>query len=141
MDPNKGEAMNSKITILSVFLMLASIQDANAIETSLFSEIAFRQAIHEKQDFVVAFHSDSCGSCKVQKPNLEKALQEKPIDSVPGFMANFEATAAFRKQMEKPVRGPSTILVFKGGQEVSRILGETDKEKIHHLIAEALMKN
>ena len=129
-----------KKIILTVALVL-NFQSALAAEAKPFSKNAFKSAISKGESFVVAFHSDSCGSCKIQKPNLESALKEAPLESVEGLMANFESTNEFRKTLAKPVRGPSTILVFKNGQEVARILGETSKEKIRNLIANAIKTN
>jgi len=133
--------MNFKSIILAAAIIIGSFQSAFAADSKPFTEEAFKAAIASKEAFVVAFHSDSCGSCKVQKPNLETALQEEPLKPIQGFMANFEATSEFRKTLDKPVRGPSTILVFKNGKEVSRILGETKKDKIRDLISTAITKN
>lgn len=130
-----------KKVILTFAILFSMIQAAEAAQSKLFTTAAFETALKSNGAFVVAFHSDSCGSCKVQKPNLESALLEEPLIPVDGLMANFEATAEFRKHLEKPVRGPSTILVFKNGKEISRILGETNKEKIRDLISSAIAKN
>lgn len=130
-----------KTSLLISAFALISASASFAAESKPFTEEAFQVALKSNQSFVVAFHSDSCGSCKIQKPNLESALREEPLKPVDGFMANFEATSEFRKHLGKPVRGPSTILVFKNGKEVSRILGETNKEKIRDLIASAITKN
>ena len=126
------------LTLASAFSMF---QAAHAAQSKPFTKEAFDSAIIGKGAFVVAFHSDSCGSCKIQKPNLESALIEDPLVQVEGLMANFEASAEFRKHLEKPVRGPSTILVFKNGKEISRILGETSKEKIRDLISSSIVNN
>lgn len=131
--------MNFTKFVVVTGLLIAGTQ-ASASSTA-FSETSFDQALKAKGPVVVAFHSDSCGSCKVQKPNLEAALNEDPLKPVVGFMANFEATAEFRKKMEKPVRGPSTILIFKEGKEIARILGETNKDKIRDTIAKSIAQN
>ncbi|MBX3032589.1 MAG: hypothetical protein KF865_01595 [Bdellovibrionaceae bacterium] len=55
-------------------------------------------------------------------------------------MANFETTSDFRKHLEKPVRGPSTIVIFKGNREISRIQGETSKDKLLALVASGIAK-
>lgn len=130
-----------KKIILSLAFLLSTIQSAQAAQSKPFTEAAFNSALSSNGAFVVAFHSDSCGSCKIQKPNLESALLENPLIPVEALMANFEDTSEFRKHLGKPVRGPSTILVFKNGKEVSRILGETNKERIRDLIANAIAKN
>lgn len=120
---------------------LTLVNQAFAAQAEPFSDKVFAETTRSGKPFVVAFHSDSCGSCKVQKPNLESALLEAPLTDVRGLMANFEATKVFRQHLQKPVRGPSTILVFKNGLEIGRILGETNKEKIKNIIQEAIAKN
>lgn len=131
--------MKIKNIVITTILLTAGFQ-ASASSTA-FTESSFEQAIKSGGPVVVAFHSDSCGSCKIQKPNLEAVLSEDPLKPVPGFMANFEDTSEFRKKMQKPVRGPSTILVFNHGKEVSRIQGETNKEKIRATISKSITQN
>jgi len=87
---------------------------------------------------VVAFHSDSCGSCKVQKPNLEAVLSESPLQATRGLMANFETTSEFRKSLGKSIRGPSTVVIFKGDQEIARVQGETKREKLLAFISKSV---
>lgn len=126
--------MKNLFSVLVLSLAIASSTFAS--QSVPFSEDAFDSAVKNRSNFVVAFHSDSCGSCKIQKPNLEAVLLEDPLKNVSGLMADFESTSDFRKRLNVPVRSPSTILVFKGGQEVYRILGETKKEKIRDLISQ-----
>lgn len=133
--------MSFKKILFTMVFVIFPAGFATAAASTLFSQAAFNSAIKSKEAFVLAFHSDACGSCKVQKPNLEAVLQEEPLKTVSGFMANFEATSDFRKRLEKPVRGPSTILVFKNGKEVSRILGETNKDKIRESILKSIATN
>ncbi len=124
-----------------VSAILLSFPHVFAAPSEPFSEQKFSEYVQSGSPFVVAFHSDSCGSCKVQKPSLESALNEKPLENVHGLMANFDETSEFRKHLKKPVRGPSTILVFNGGKEIARIQGETRKEKIQQLISENIKTN
>lgn len=127
---------------ISSLLVMSTLIATSAFASSQpFTESDFKKAVENRESFIVAFHSPSCGSCKVQKPNLELALNEKPLENVTGLMADFDSTAELRKSFAKPVRGPSTIVIFKSGKEVARILGETNKEKIKQSIEEAFAKN
>lgn len=128
-----------KSIVLSALAMsFISMSSAFALPSESFSDSAFNEAAKSGKPFLVAFHSDSCGSCKVQKPNLESALQEPALQEVKGLMANFEATSDFRKHLKKPVRGPSTIVIFKGEKEIARIQGETKKEKLVEIISNSV---
>ncbi|MFN8943712.1 MAG: thioredoxin family protein [Pseudobdellovibrionaceae bacterium] len=119
-----------KYVFLSFALSFIFSTATFAAEPTIFNQSKFDEALKSGQPFVVAFHSPSCGSCKVQKPNLISALKEESLSNVDGLLADFDSTEEFRKQLGKPVRSPSTILIFKNGKEVSRIMGETNKDTI-----------
>ncbi len=126
----------TKTIVISSILLLT--QAAAALPIEAFSPDKFQQAVQKKESFVVGIHAPWCGSCRIQKPNLERVVNEEPLEKVRAFMADFESSAAFRSGLEKPVRSPSTILVYKDGQEVGRIQGETNKEKIRSQITNLL---
>ncbi len=128
---------------MKLFLPLITFLALNSAfaTSSQFSTQAFEADSKSAVPVVVGFHSDSCGSCKVQKPNLESLLQENSFKDIKGFMANFEGTSDFRKSLKKPVRRPSTIVIFKAGSEVARISGVTDKDELRTLLQNAISKN
>ena len=125
---------------MSAFLVLFAYSTFASVPTT-FTEQAFSVASQNSAPVVVGFHSDSCGSCKIQKPNLDAILQEAEFSGVTGLKANFEETSSFRKSLKQPVRGPSAIVIFKNGNEVARINGVTQKDKIRKLLKEAISKN
>jgi len=53
-------------------------------------------------------------------------------------MANFETTSEFRKSLGKSIRGPSTVVIFKGDQEIARVQGETKREKLLAFISKSV---
>lgn len=106
-----------------------------------FSLQSFQEVSKGNGTVVVGFHSPSCGSCKVQKPNLEALLKEDEFAAVQGFLADFEESESFRKSLERPVRGPSTIVIFKNGKELSRIQGVTRKEELRALIKKGALES
>ena len=101
----------TKTIVISSILLLT--QAAAALPIEAFSPDKFQQAVQKKESFVVGIHAPWCGSCRIQKPNLERVVNEEPLEKVRAFMADFESSAAFRSGLEKPVRSPSTILVYK----------------------------
>lgn len=125
-----------RLVLFSAGLLVAPISYASA--PILFTSAAFDGAIKESNTVVVGFQSPSCGSCRVQKPNLEAILKEPEFESVKGLMADFDETKIFRNSLKKPVRSPSTIVIFKKGVEVSRIQGVTDKDDLRKLLRESL---
>lgn len=115
-----------------------SFSVATAAPANKFSVSDFERAAETSLPVIVGFHSPSCGSCKVQKPNLEALLKEKEFTNVQGFLADFSDSENFRKSLAKPVRSPSTIVVFKNGHEVRRILGITNKDELRKALLESL---
>lgn len=93
---------------------------------------AIFESIKSDSTVVMAFHSKSCSSCKIQKPELESILKETNFSSSKNFFMNFETTPALRKQLN--VKFPSTVIVFKKGKEIARVTGETDRARLTSLV-------
>jgi thiol-disulfide isomerase/thioredoxin len=89
-------------------------------------------AIKNESTVIVAFHSKSCSSCKIQKPELENILEEEAFKSSKNFFLDFDTNIQLKKQFN--VQYPSTVIVFKNGNEISRVTGETNKGKLTKLI-------
>ena len=71
-------------------ITFVTMSSAFATGSSPFTTQAFEVDSKTAAPVVVGFHSDSCGSCKVQKPNLESLLQEDSFKNVKGFMATLK---------------------------------------------------
>jgi thiol-disulfide isomerase/thioredoxin len=93
---------------------------------------AIFDSIKNESTVVIAFHSKSCTSCKIQKPELESILKEPSHSAFKNFFMDFESTPVLRKELN--VKFPSTIIVFKKGKEISRVIGETERTKLSALI-------
>ena len=75
----------------------------------------------------VHFHADWCPTCRAQ----EKVFNGWKGDAaVPGtlLVANYDNERELKKQYG--VRSQSTIIVFKGSKETTRLGGETDAAKL-----------
>ncbi len=100
--------------------------------TTTESNKAIFDSIKNESTVVMAFHSKSCSSCKIQKPELESILKESSYSSSKNFFMDFESTPALRKELN--VKFPSTVIVFKKGKEIARVTGETDRTKLESLV-------
>ncbi len=89
-------------------------------------------SIKNESTVIMAFHSKSCSSCKIQKPELESILKDELYSSSKKFFMDFESSPELRKQLS--VKFPSTVIVFKKGKEIARVTGETDRVKLTSLI-------
>lgn len=85
---------------------------------------------------LVFIHASWCPTCRAQDAVLEKLLPTDEFRPITTLKVDFD--------MQKPVvkafgvRHQSTLIVFKGGHEVARVTGETDRERIADLLRKAL---
>lgn len=124
-----------RISVAAAFVALAGViglvATSNAGDKTTFEPAAFSQAQTDQKHIVVEVFKKGCGTCAAQKPSLEAARAQYP-DAV--FMAfDFANDAEFVKRFE--VVKQSTIIVFKGKDEVARLVGETQRDAILGAIA------
>lgn len=101
-----------------------------------YSEAAFKQAQADGKTVVLDFHADWCSTCKKQKPVLEGLLQEGKLEPVVGFTVDFDNAAGLKKSLK--VAKQSTLIVYKGKNEVARNMGLTNKDEIKALIMKGI---
>jgi thioredoxin-like negative regulator of GroEL len=93
---------------------------------------AISEAIKTSPSSVIAFHSGSCGTCKIQKPRLQSLLLKEQNSQIKDVFLDFDAEVEIRKNFK--VAYPSTVIVFKNGLEVGRVTGETNEAELQKLL-------
>lgn len=88
------------------------------------------------QPALVFIYADWCPTCRAQDKVLEGLLPAKEFKGLTALRVNFDAQKEVVKSFG--VRYQSTLIVFKGGKEVGRVTGETDRERIAALLRTAL---
>ena len=101
-----------------------------------FSRAAFDQAVASGRPVILAVHASWCPTCKAQKPIMDALMHEPRRKDVTLFVADFDTESALKKQLH--VAQQSTFVVFKGGKEVGRSTGVTDRAEIAALFDKAL---
>ena len=101
-----------------------------------FTQAAFDKAVAAGQPVVVDVQASWCPTCKAQRPIVESLLHEPRMKNVTLFSADFDTEAALKKQLR--VSQQSTFVVFKGGKEVGRSTGDTNRDSIAALFAKSL---
>ena len=116
-------------------LMAASVSMALAGELP-FDEKKFDTAVAAGESVVVDFSASWCPTCKAQKPIVDKLMALPKYKTVILFVADYDKEVALKKQLR--VVQQSTFVVFKGGKEITRSTGQTDKDVLASVFDKAL---
>lgn len=95
-----------------------------------YEDAAFKKAVAAGQPVVLVFSKADCPSCLQQVPHLKSLLAEKDFRKLKVFQVDFVKSPELAKQHN--VMAWTTVLLFKGGKEVSRSWGLTDKEMLRN---------
>ena len=116
-----------KKIILIIFLLISSNAFSAEGHKSNFTIQKFEKAKKNGETVVVTAWAKYCGTCKKQKVVLDQA--EKDFNDVLFLYYNHPKMKDIAKYLKVDYR--STILVYKGDEEVSRTIGELDKSVIY----------
>jgi len=118
-------------TTLFLFVCLS----ANAVEKKTnFSEEVFENAKASGKTIVVNSYEVWCGTCSKQTKVLDQAEKEF-IDIV---FLSYEQSKNKDIAQKLGIEFWTTIVVYKGSDEVARIIGQTDKEAIYSAIQKGI---
>ena len=101
-----------------------------------YSKADFDQAVAAGRPVIVDFQASWCPTCKAQKPIVDALMSEPKRKDLTLFAADYDAEAALKRQLR--VSQQSTFVVFKGGKEIARSTGQTDKAVLAALLDSAL---
>ena len=84
---------------------------------------------------LVDFYADWCGPCRMMTPVIEEFAKEKEGEIAVGKL-DIDASQKVTKSYQ--VSSIPTLILFKDGQELKRIVGLKDLASLKSLIAEAI---
>jgi thioredoxin 1 len=101
-----------------------------------FSAEAFKAAQATGSPILVEIHADWCPTCKAQGPILDKLTADPKFKDMKIFRVDFDAMKPVVKQFGAQMQ--STLIVFKGGAEQGRSVGDTKEATIAALLDKSL---
>jgi thioredoxin 1 len=101
-----------------------------------FSAEVFKAAQASGSPILVEIHADWCPTCKAQKPILDKLTADPKFKDLKIFRVDFDAMQPVVKQFGAQMQ--STLIVFKGGSEQGRSVGDTKEASIAALLDKCL---
>ena len=118
---------------ISLFLLVCL--SANAVEKKTnFSEEIFEKAKVSGKTIVVNSYEVWCGTCSQQTKILDQA--EKEFKDI--VFLSYEQSKNKDIAQKLGIKFWTTIVVYKGNNEVARIIGQTDKEVIYSAIQQGI---
>jgi thioredoxin 1 len=106
---------------------------AEAADIKHLSEDTFTQDIQNGVT-LVDFYADWCGPCKMMAPVLEKVAQEVKGKAVIGKL---DIDSAQKIAAQFQITSIPTLILYKDGKEVGRLVGLRDAEAVKEFIKTA----
>ena len=128
-------ALIAAVGALVVGAMQLSAQ-ADTTGWTQYDAAEFMMAQKKGKTIVVDVYADWCPTCRAQAPILEELRQERQSSDVLFVKVNFDDEKAFLRANRIPRQ--STVLVFKGMDEVARSIAETNRTRLRSAVLGAL---
>jgi len=122
-----------RLILAIVFAGLSTLAQALTIEP--YSAQALATAQNAGRPVAVLFHAEWCSTCKQQDKAFSQLKTEGGLDMVL-LVADYDREKDLRRNMN--VRSQSTLVVFRGSIEKTRVGGETDPGKLRAALRTAL---
>ena len=122
------------IAALTIAALSVSFSIAQALEIQAYSPETLAAKQQAGEAVALHFHATWCPTCRAQ----EKVFQSWQGDaSVPGtlLVVNFDKERELKRQLG--VRSQSTLIVYKGSKETTRLAGDTDPNALRAALASA----
>lgn len=101
-----------------------------------YEAAAFSRLIASAAPIVVHVHADWCPTCRAQQPTLQSLARDPALASVRFVRVDFDRDRDFLRAHR--VSSQSTILVFRGGRVVTRMIGTTNANELDRAIRRAV---
>jgi thioredoxin 1 len=101
-----------------------------------FTQAGFEAAQQEGKPILVEIIASWCPTCKAQAPILSGLRGDPKFKDLEVFSVDFDSQKDIVQSFK--ANKQSTLIVFKGSQEVGRSTGDTRKDSIEALLTKSL---
>jgi thioredoxin 1 len=112
------------------------LRPAQAGKEQAFTAQAFRAAQDAGKPILVEIHASWCPTCKAQIPILSELTAQPKFKDLAVLRVDFDNQKQEVRNFGARVQ--STLIVFKGGKEVARSVGDTNRKTIAALLDKAI---
>jgi thioredoxin 1 len=127
-----GAATGLLTTATTIFVSAAAF----AAEEQPFTRQGFLAAQNAGKSILVEIHASWCPTCQAQKPILGKLFADPKFKNLTVFRVDFDSQKDEVRNFKARIQ--STLITFKGTEEIARSVGDTNADSIADLLALAL---
>jgi thioredoxin 1 len=131
--------MLSRRHLIGAFAMTAALcfgSITSATAQKAFDQKAFEAAQAAGKPILVEVSAPWCPVCKAQAPILSRLKSDPKFKELVSFNIDFDSQKDLLKKFD--VQKQSTLIVFKGKQEVGRSTGDTNAGSIGALLGKSI---
>ncbi len=124
------------LAVLSLVAGFALTAFASAADRANYTQAALDAANGAGKSVLVEVTAPWCPTCKAQKPILSELTADPKFKDLAILEVDFDSQKDVLRMLK--VQMQSTLIVFKGGREVGRSTGDTNKASIAGLLDKAV---
>lgn len=128
--------MITRRTILAAAALSALPLRASADPMVSFSQAVFEEAQAEGRSILVHVTAPWCGTCRVQKQVLPEVLAAPDLSHILWLNVDYASQGDLLRQFK--VRHWSTLILFKGNEELHRAVGVTNPGQLRTFLEVAV---
>lgn len=130
--------MITRRTAFALFAVVLTAFSGNAFaaERVAFDRDAFEAGLKSGKPILVDITASWCSTCQRQKAIVTELMQKPEFAGFTIFEVDYDTEKDIMRAFGAQQR--STLIVFKGGVEVGRIVGDTSWTSIDALLAKAV---
>jgi thioredoxin 1 len=132
---NKRHLLGFALTLAAIPFM-AAIAPVAALDKAPFDAKAFEDAQTAGKAILVEITAPWCPTCKAQAPILAKLSSTPKFKDMVRFNIDFDSQKDLLRKFN--VRMQSTMIAFRGKQEVGRSTGDTNPDSIERLLEKSI---
>jgi thioredoxin 1 len=122
--------------LLLASCMLLAVVPASAAEPTAFTPEAFESAQLAGKSILIDITAPWCPTCKAQAPVIQELTSREAYKNVVIFHVDFDNQKGIVRSLN--ARSQSTLITFRGQEEVARSVGVTDPAAIEDMLVKAV---
>lgn len=133
---NKRHLLSGFALTFAIAPFMAAVAPVAALDKAAFDAKAFEDAQAAGKPILVEITAPWCPTCKAQAPILAKLSSTPKFKDLVRFNIDFDTQKDLLHKFN--VRTQSTMIAFKGKQEVGRSTGDTNPGSIERLLEQSI---